>query len=259
MSEMQNTRNINFEDILIKASQLPYCKIDRNKFLTSQFKGKISEVKLMEAIENGTINAGINIALLNNLAQESIKYETKRVVALSFASGIPGGVAMIGTVPADLVQFYAHIIRIIQKLAYLYGYKDIIFDDGTQNVIIIFLGSMLGANLANAAIVKFAAENAVKMGNKVAAQPLTKIALYNIAKKVLAWVGVKITKDTVGKAVTKAVPILGGFIAGGISYSTYTPMATKLQKYLSKVCSMTPEELEKETIKADLLIRRYIK
>ena len=254
MDKEKNSPTINIEDVFTAACKLPYCKIDRGEFLTKQLNGKVGLGQLAEALETGTINAGIPIGILNKLADGVIQLETTKATALSAAAGIPGGFAMIGTIPADLVQFYAHVFRIAQKLAYIYGYKEIDLDDATQSVLMIFLGVMFGVNAATAALVKLAAANAAKIGARVAAKPLSKYAIYSIAKKVLAWVGVKLTKEGVGKAVSKAVPVVGGIISGGITVATFLPMTRKLQKELSKFAAMSPENLEKASAEADTIL-----
>ena len=257
MDNNKNTTPINVEDILAMACKLPYCKISRDAFLTIQLKGKVSEKQLADALENGTVNAGISIDILNKLASGAIGFETAKATAISTAAGIPGGFAMIGAIPADLVQFYAHVFRIAQKLAYIYGYKDINLDDGMQNILMIFLGVMFGVNAAVAALAKLAAANAAKIGAKVAAKPLSRYAIYNIAKKVLAWIGVKLTKDGVGKAVSKAVPVVGGVVSGGLTVATFLPMAKKLQKELSKFAAMSPENLDKASAVADIILTDF--
>lgn len=65
---------------------------------------------------------------------------------------------------------------------YIYGYK-IDLDDATQNLLMIFLGVMFGVNAATAALAKLAAANAAKIGARVAAKPLSKFAIFNIAKR----------------------------------------------------------------------------
>ena len=249
--------SINFEDILIAACEFPYCKIDRDAFLTKQLKGNVSPELLMDALESGTINAGIPIDILDKLADGAINLETTKAASLSAAAGIPGGFAILGAVPADLAQFYAHVFRVAQKLAYIYGYKEISLDDAVQNVLMIFLGVMFGVNTATAALAKLAAANAAKIGAKVAAKPLSKYAVYNVAKKVLAWISVKLTKDIAGKTVSKAVPIVGGVISGGLTVATFLPMAKKLRKELSKFAAMTPENLEKATAEADVVLAGF--
>ena len=40
------------------------------------------------------------------------------------------------------------------------------------------------------------------------------------------------TKDIFAKGVSKAIPVLGAAISGGLTYVTYKPMAEKLKRYL---------------------------
>ena len=49
-------------------------------------------------------------------------------------------------------------------------------------------------------------------------------AWYPLLKKVGAIVGKQITKKTVEKTITKAVPVLGGVVSGGLTYVTFRPM-----------------------------------
>lgn len=257
MDGKTSAAKISAEEMIARACKLPYCKIDREEFLTRQLKGKISPARLADALENGTVNAGVSVDLLNRLAKGTISLESTKVTTLSATAGIPGGWAIAGTAPADLAQFYAHVLRVAQKLAYIYGYKEINLDDATQNVLMIFIGVMFGVGAATAALAKLAAANAAKIGAKVAAKPLSKYAIYNIAKKILAWIGVKVTKDGVGKAVSKAVPVVGGLISGGLSAATFIPMAKRLQKELAKFAAMSPENLSKASEAADIVLSDF--
>jgi hypothetical protein len=242
------------EAIFTADCKLPYCKIDRNKYLTDSFKGKVNDKFLSKVLELGPINAGVSLDFIDKLAKSAIKNETTKTAGVSTVAGIPGGIAMVGTVPADLDQYYAHIFRVTQKLAYLYGYEEINLDDATENSLMLFLGVMFGVNFAVAAITKIATANAAKIGARVAAKPLTKVALYNIAKKILAFIGIKLTKDVAGKAVSKVVPIVGGLVSGGLTLATFLPMAKRLQKELSAIARMSVDELIKASEEADVII-----
>lgn len=62
---------------------------------------------------------------------------------------MPGGMIGIGSIPADLIQFYWHIIVISQELAYLYGWPDLLegkdeIDDTVLQKLTVFIGVMLG-------------------------------------------------------------------------------------------------------------------
>lgn len=120
----ENAPAVSVEKIFSTAYDLPYCKIDREEFLTKELKNRVSPLQLADALENGTINAKIPINILDDIARGAIALETSKVTLISTAAGIPGGFAMIGTVPTDLAQFYAHVFRIAQKLAYIRFERD---------------------------------------------------------------------------------------------------------------------------------------
>ena len=61
---------------------------------------------------------------------------------------------------------------------------------------------------------------------------------YPVVKQVAKWIGVKMTKDTFGKGVGKAIPILGGVLSGAITAFSFKPMAEKLQKHLREEMPM---------------------
>lgn len=67
---------------------------------------------------------------------------------------------MIGTIPADLTQYFGHVLRILQKLIYLYGWEELSsmdgnIDDETTNILTLFVGVMFGVNGAATTITKF--------------------------------------------------------------------------------------------------------
>lgn len=66
------------------------------------------------------------------------------------------------------------------------------------------------------------------LGKKVAQQALTKTAWYPLVKKIGSIIGFKITKQSIGKSITKVVPVIGGVISGGLTYMTFKPMGNKL-------------------------------
>lgn len=231
-------KNIDFQKLLSTATSLPMVQINRENFLKSCLQKYYSDDIVQKAIDYNPAYAGISVEEINKIAKSSIDYETTKVTALSFASGIPGGLAMIGTIPADLMQYLGHILRILQKLAYLYGWENLFNEDGeiddeTQNLLTLFAGIMFGVSGATGAIaqiVDIAAKNTAK---KLAQKALTKGTIYPIVKKVSLALGVKMTKDIFAKNVSKVIPVIGGFACGGLTLATYKPMAEKLRKYLS--------------------------
>lgn len=245
------SNQLTFTSVIEGAAKLPLVRIDRTEFLAKNLCKICTPAQLKVALSEGTLQANIPIEKLDKLAKDVINAETLKVTAVSTASGIPGGLAMAATIPADLVQFYGHIIRVAQELAYIYGWDEIFtessdLDEGTESQLILFIGVMSGVDAAKRALTKLFGETAMKsVAKRVAAKALTKTWYYPIVKKIAAMLGQRMTKDVFAKGVGKAIPILGGALSGGLTLATFKPMSHKLQKHLSEMAHMTPEEYEK--------------
>ena len=231
-------KTVDFNIVLREASALPMIRIDREAFLRTAFSHCFDEDTINKAIEYNPAYAGITVNEIDKIADATINYETTKVTAISFAAGIPGGLAMIGTVTADLVQYMGHILRIAQKLVYLYGWPELFdesgqMDDGTANLLTLFIGVMFGVNGASAAIIKVSEAAAQKAAKSLAQKALTKGVVYPIVKKIATALGIKMTKEIFAKGVSKIIPIIGGGASGLVTYVTYKPMAVRLKKHLS--------------------------
>ena len=196
-----------------------------------------------------------------------INYETNKVSAISFAAGVPGGFAMLATVPADLAQYFGFMIRVMQKLAYLYGFEDFeITEDEvsyeTMNQIMIFLGVMFGVQGANSGVKKIAEAAAKKVSKSLAQKTLTKGIIYPIVKKIARAVGIKMTKKIFAESVSKIVPVVGGVVAGGLSYITFKPCAIKLRNSFKELPLSEPafykKNKENDIIDVEVVDETYI-
>lgn len=227
--------------VMRRAASLKGVKIDRGVFLRAELKKRFPEIDADFAVATTPIEAGLAPRDLDELALDVIDFEVKKCTALSFAAGLPGGFAMAGTVPADLAQYFAHVMRVEQKLAYLYGWQSFLndedeVDDETVAQLVMLMGVMLSVGGAANAVSQFAAATARHgIAKQVERQALTKTFFYNPLKKVLSFLGVKMTKQTFSKAVTKAVPVVGGAISGGLTYVSFKPEAERLRRYLRKL------------------------
>jgi hypothetical protein len=241
-------QQLSFTSVVEGAAKLPLVHIDRRDFLSKNLNKLCTVEQLQKAIDEGTLHSGSPISTLDSLANAVINAETVKVTAISAAAGIPGGFAMAATIPADLAQFYGFVIRTAQELAYIYGWDEIFtesaeLDETTESQLILFIGVMSGVGAANKVVAKLFGETAMKaVAKKVAAKALTKTWYYPIVKKIAAMLGQKMVKSTFAKGISKAVPILGGAISGGLTLATFKPMAKKLQKHLSTMAHMSPEE-----------------
>ena len=229
-----------FYSVIKAAMNVPGVKVKRSDFLRKQFNKHYPKEVIEMAIRKNPASVGISKEIIDRLAKSCINNETMRVTSISAIAGIPGGFAMIGTVPADVAQYFAHIIRILQKLVYLYGWEKIYnsddsFDDETMNQLTLFLGVMFGVNAANTAIAQIGKTAALKVEKNVASKSLTKGAIYPIVKKVAEKLGMKMTKQIFARGVGKVVPVLGAAVSGGITYGTYRPLANRLKNYLREL------------------------
>ena len=100
------SQELSFTSVLETAAKLPLVHIDREKFLTDNLSKVCTTEQLNKALDCGTLQAGIAVNLLDSIANAVINAETLKVTTISAAAGLPGGLAMLATIPADLAQFY---------------------------------------------------------------------------------------------------------------------------------------------------------
>lgn len=243
--------------IVKRAAKLKGVRIDRDVFLRTELAKYCPSSVVDAAVETTTQQAGVSMEVMDKVADAAIDLETKKVAGLSALAGIPGGLAMFGTIPADLVNYFAHVLRIEQKLAYVYGWQSFLdeddeIDDQTMYKLILFLGVIMQVGGINVSLTNFAAHTAaVGIAKTIEKQALTKTFWYPILKKVMAAMGVKVTKSSFANVVAKGVPIVGGAISGGLTWVTYKPGAQSLKNHLRLLPQATGgvmDEVELEAI-----------
>lgn len=248
--DKKEVKQIDFNKLLQSSLKLPLVHIDRDEFLEKELS-KYCDSKIVKiAVENNPAYAGISSKIIDHIAKSSINYETLKVSTISFAAGIPGGFTMAASIPADITQYYAHILRIIQKLAYIYGWQSLIekdktIDDETSQILTLFTGVMFGVKGATSVVTKISGSIAQKVGKTLSQKALTKGVIYPIVKKTATMIGVKMTKDIFAKSVSKVIPVVGGVVSGGITFASYKPMSVKFKKYLEKLDLANKEYYEK--------------
>ena len=175
--------------------------IDRDEFLKEAIGDYISEDMARIAIEEDTKAAGIRRKLVDTIASQIISSEVNKASGVSVAAG-----STWATLPADVVQYFGFVLRIVQKLAYLYGSKafDLTIEDG-------------------------------KLVSEESANELTRlIGVMFDATEAEKDIGTKMGKLTLAKGVVAPVPVLGGVLSGGLTYATLRPYAERLKDRLSE-------------------------
>ncbi|OSB09718.1 hypothetical protein B2H97_10500 [Paraclostridium bifermentans] len=253
MSHVSVESNNQFDVILLNALKVPGVKVDRDKFLNNLLSDSIKDKEIVRlAIDKNTIDAGIDAHTLNKIAKSLISKRTTQTTTASFAAGIPGGLAMAATIPMDTLQFFGTALRLSQELAYLYGYEDLwkgneIDDEKVKGELTLFLGVMFGVG-GSASALRLVSSNLSKQAlKKLPQKALTKTFYYPVIKKTASIIGIKVTKDSFAKSVSKAIPILGGVVSGGITYASMKPMGNRLNKVLNEsITNYTDKDLERD-------------
>ncbi|MGP5043762.1 hypothetical protein ACTXJR_06985 [Glutamicibacter ardleyensis] len=240
LTEEQNREAEQFATVFMKKIlRLRGVRIDRPQFLKAELhKRGFSPEQITGAIEGTPAGSGIPISVLDDIARSAIDFETRKSTSLSFFAGLPGGFAMIGTIPADITQFYVHAFRVMQKLAYVYGWQSFLqdaedIDDETLGLLATFLGVMMKVGGASASLNTFAARVAAPaIERNIARVALSKTLWYTPMKKTLRIIGINITKQSFAKSVSKVVPVVGGVISGGMTFVVLGSQSQLLQKHL---------------------------
>lgn len=241
-----------FENILGNALKLPGIKVDRQEFLKETFSGR--DPKLFYSIVNdGPVAAGCTQYELDRIAADLITKRTMQSTGMSFAAGLPGGLAMAATIPADTLQFFGMALRLAQEIAYIYGGEDLwhngeVDDERVKGQLILYCGVMFGVSGSSAAVKVLSSTMAKQAAKKLPQKALMKTVYYPIIKKTAAFLGVKVTRETFAKGVSKAIPVVGGVISGGLTFASMRPMGRRLANTLSEANF----EYTQEAAQADL-------
>ena len=223
-------------EFLKKVVRVPGVRINRDDFLRQELRERgVHEEVIRRAIATNPAFAGIPLAELDRLAEQVISYETNKSAAISFAAGIPGGFAMLGTIPADLTQYY------VQKLAYLYGWRELLgakeeVDDETIGIIAIFFGVMLDVEEAAMSLSSFASSTVMDTVKKqVTKQFLMKTSWYRAVKKTLQYIGLNLTKKAFTQGFSKVLPVIGGVVSSGLTFMSLQSQSSRLKNHLREL------------------------
>lgn len=242
---------IGIEDLIGQGLKVPGVRIERSDFLRKEFSKNHPSYVVEDIVQHNPAHAHINMREIDKIADEVIKFERNSVSGISAALGMPGGLAMAATIPADLAQYYGYLLRVMQKLMYLYGFPEIsaeetMFDSETLNVLIICMGVMSGVQGANTALKSMAKALGCGVEKRLLRFSLTKGTIYPIVKSVAKWFNVRMSKQIYAGFFKKAIPIAGGVIGGGITYLSFKPCCDRLKETLQDTYLSNPTRHETE-------------
>ena len=223
--------------IISAVLKMPGVRVHREDFLRSALKGYVGEQKL-ELIPHVRPYSITTDKVIDQVAAKCINRHTALATTGSVITGLPGGLAMMATLPADLTQYYFHVVVLSQKLAYLYGFPDFSEEDTDQlsdvaaDLLTIFMGAMMGVKVADQGISQLARGVATSAVTRLPRVAITKTAFYPIATQVARLIGLKLTKTGFTRTVGKLIPIAAGVFSGTLTLFTFKPGARRLQKRL---------------------------
>jgi hypothetical protein len=229
-----------WNSVLRAALALPGVKVDREAFLRRALSKHVTEKVLQSAIDTSPAKAGVSKKIILRIATANIKWHRAGVSTLSFASGLPGGWWIAGTVPADFTQFFWHVLVILQKLAYLYGWPELLsedseLDDETLLILTVFVGVMLGAESAAKVLGDIAERAAAQVLKRLPREALGKWGLYRLAREVAKRIGIKLTDESFARYISRIVPIFGGIISGTVTWISFSLMTSRLAAHLESL------------------------
>lgn len=212
--------------------------VSRESFLRSELRGRDYSTKVEAALASSPEETGVPASVLDEIANDVIDSETKRASAISFGTGIPGGFAILASVPADITQFYVHAYRIMQKLSYLYGWPSTekYDDEDVIQQIAQFLGVMLDVKGAQSSLNGFVQTLAMPASERSSQTGIrARVSQARTAREVFKKVGSQVARRNVARQVTKVVPIIGGVVSGGLTFVTLKSQAKRLKEALQEM------------------------
>ena len=244
---------VDIEDVIIMGLQIPGIGISRDDFLRAELIKDFPRETIEDAVKYNPAHAGITPKQIEKYAEEVIKYERNCVSGISAALGMPGGAAMAATIPADIAQYYGYMLRVAQKLLYLYGFPQIDitekgkkFDTETLNILTLCMGVMYGVAGASNAIKSVAKALGNGVQKQLMKKALTKGTIYPIVKSISKWFGVRMTKEVFTGFFKHAIPVVGGVIGGGLTYVSFKPCCDKLKASLEDTLLSNPDHASTE-------------
>ncbi len=226
--------------VLRTALQLPGARVDRTAFLRSALSPYLSSDKVEKAVQQTPAKAGISKQVVADASQKAIKWHQAGVSATSAVAGLPGGFWVAGTVPADVIQYFWHVLVVVQKLAYLHGWPSLLqegeeVDEETTLVLTLFVGVMLGIQGATSGLGKWVSALGLEGAKHLPKSPLNKHAIYRLATEVAKWIGLRLTRKKLAEMLGRAMPVVGGIFAGTTTWMAFGKGTQRLKEHLESL------------------------
>lgn len=221
-----------YEKVMNLAMQVPGVTVNRTAFLRTELMNYCPNN--LDKIIEGNPRDFMPIELLDKIAEGVIQAERWKISAISAATGAASNPFMAaGLTIGDMAAYMAVCLRTSQKLAYLYGFPNLLdeneqMSDNTIAILTPFIGVMFGVRSANAVITTLSKEVAKQVLKRLPRATIGRSAVYVSIKQIAKYVGVRMSKQLLAKGLSKAIPFIGMALSGGLTYYSFGKAAKRL-------------------------------
>lgn len=223
------------ETLVRRAFSEPGTVVDREQFLRRELGGYLTPEQLDVAVSQTPVAAGVNRELISTLAKQAISMEANSLSSFSKKEDKPEN------------QYIEHMLRVMQKLAFLYGIPNFAFDaeqipDASMSLILSFGETIFGLSRVKNAIGSTAhslAQNAASMieNNTEEKKSFLPFRKPKFADKALSVIG-----KTATAGLASASEILGGAVKGGTDQVLFRMNAERLKRHFEKIIGYAAPE-----------------
>lgn len=224
---------------LVHAAAFPGIRIDRAQFLSEALKKQCPTRNAWAAVGSTPAQAGFTVAEIEAAANRVIREETVSLTATSAVTSIPKGWFILMTLPVDIAQYYAHMLRLVQKLYYLYGGAELQFQNGrptedTAERLMEMIGVMYGETGAQETIGTITSAVSSRFESKTNGRIRSKIRSLPPVQSATTYINQKIPVTKAITSAKKSVIPYGKMLATGVvSFAAFRDMAKRLKIYLT--------------------------
>ena len=209
--------------------------VDRNDFLRKTFPSLYSSYQKQDNLPSPA-QLGVDAATLRQKALSIIRKHKFVCASISGGLAIPGGLSMAATIPADLAQYYAQLLPVAQKIAYLYGLQDLAkADDQTEYecliaMLYIMMGQTLNRSMAN--VLKNYTKPLIKkiLQNRGSDKVIQRVIEFAITKIG----GEMVTKKGVPRFISKVIPGISAGISFALTWGFFSQACNRLLNHFER-------------------------
>ncbi len=235
-ADKRNDPDISFSDeaIIETVIQIPTVRIDRNTFLSEQFRA-VENSQSKTIFEKGPVEAGCD---RGELKKKATALAQKRITQTLLAD-IPDEFIKKTAVPYETLLFYSSAVQHIQEIAYLYGENDF-WNTGeseterTVGRLHLYYSVMTGSGKAEKALKLLSSSVTSKSFNKLTENFLEKTVYQSVFRPDAKVLKIKTPKTVFRKIVSGTGPAFSNALSDGISMTKLLPMAGRLIKTLDE-------------------------